>query len=470
MEEIITNKIALQREKVFQPQPEINLIRPCRLNDGILRHADFEKNRYKIIFGNSEQKIHFFIPASGAGSRMFKFLYEFLHNPDVDSRSKVERFLNAIEDFAFFELLPYEIKKKVREYDINLDTFIAYIINEEGLGLGNIPKGLVPFHKSRSFILNAFQEHLLQGLNMKEDLIHFHFTINKDHKQEIKNSVSAIRQLTGRDFTVEWTEQLPSTHTIAFDNKQNTLKDEEGNILVRPSGHGALLNNLNTIDSGIIFVKNIDNVQHESHAQVSIDHLRYLGGLLESFKNDLREALNSENPQEQFSRLNLQYQFSDETTDFSSFSLEKLQKLANRPIRVCGMVRNEGQPGGGPFWVEEDGKTTKQIVEKSQIGSNETMYKLMVQSKYFNPVIMAISTKDLSGNKLDLMEFADLGKYFVVQKTYAGQSIRFMERPGLWNGSMAHWLSLFVEVPSSIFTPVKNVLDLLNTSHLEASS
>lgn len=461
--------IEKHKEMVFSSQPEINLVSPCRLNEGIIRHSDFEKNRFKIRFENGQQTIYFFIPASGTGSRMFKFLYEFLAQPDEVSRSSTERFLNAIESFAFFDILPYDLKKKVREYDISLDDFVSYLLKPEGLGLGLIPKGLVPFHKSRSFVLNAFQEQLLQGLRLKEDKINFHFTINKAHESEIASALDSIRQLTGRACNIEWSEQDPLTNSVAFDKDKNTLTDEAGNLLTRPSGHGALLENLNAIESDIIFIKNIDNIQHEAKSEPSIENLKYLGGMLDILKSELKEAMESENTRALLTTLNLQYQFVNPETNFAEMSDEEIKSIVYRPIRICGMVRNEGQPGGGPFWVKENGKISKQIVEKSQIGKDGDQYRLMVQSQYFNPVLMAVSTKDINGKKLDLKDFADPGKYFIVEKSYQDKDIRFIERPGLWNGSMSDWLSVFVEVPSETFTPVKTVLDLLNKSHLEQS-
>ncbi|RFC53522.1 DUF4301 family protein [Brumimicrobium aurantiacum] len=457
------------RALVFKKQPELNLVSPCRLNEGIIRHSEFEKNKFKVKFDNGNQNIHFFIPASGTGSRMFKFLYEFLADPSDETRSKTERFLNAIESFAFFELLPYELKKKVREYDISLDDFVSYLLKQEGLGLGLIPKGLVPFHRSRSFILNAFQEQLLQGLRLKEEGVNFHFTINKAHEEAIKEALNSIRHLTGRKCNIEWSEQDPSTNSIAFDKDKNVVHDENGEVLTRPSGHGALLSNLNQIDSDIIFIKNIDNIQHEAHSTDSIDNLKYLGGMLDFIKMELKEAYASPNPRQQIAALNLKYHFINHDFDFEKLTIEELKTLIYRPIRICGMVRNEGQPGGGPFWVEENGMQSKQIVEKSQISKDGNQYRLMVQSQYFNPVIMAVSTKDLDGNKLDLEEFADPDKYFIVEKTYQEKNIKFIERPGLWNGSMSDWLSVFVEVPTETFTPVKTVLDLLNKSHIEQS-
>ncbi|PKR81795.1 hypothetical protein CW751_00190 [Brumimicrobium salinarum] len=463
----ITTLVEKHKEMVSKGQPEINLVSPCRLNEGIIRHAEFEKNRFKKKFEEQQQSIEFFIPASGSGSRMFKFLYEFLADPNEASRSKTERFLNAIESFAFFELLPYAIKKKVRDYDISLDDFVSYLLKNEGLGLGLIPKGLVPFHRSRSFILNAFQEQLLQGLRLKEDHVNFHFTINKSHEEEINASLKSIQQLTGRKCAIKCTEQDPSTHSIAFDKKMNTITDDKGDLLVRPSGHGALLKNLNTLSSDIVFIKNIDNIQHESRADVSIDNLKYLGGMLSIIKNELKEAIQDKDSRNKLAALNLQYQFAHPKTDFSQLSEEAIKEMIYRPIRICGMVRNEGQPGGGPFWVEEEGQLSKQIVEKSQIGKDESQYRLMVQSQYFNPVIMAVSTKDIDGVQLDLNHFSDPKKYFIVEKSYKNKDIRFVERPGLWNGSMAKWLSIFVEVPSETFTPVKTVLDLLDPAHRE---
>lgn len=462
----ISTKINKYRDLTFNPHPEIALDRPCKLDDGIIRHSDFEKNKFKLAFTNTEQKISFFIPASGSGSRMFKFLYEFLENPTENSRSQTEKFLSAITTFAFFELLPYSYKKKVKNYDINLDEFISYLLKPEGLGLGTLPKGLIPFHRSRSFILNAFQEQLLQGLMLKDDEIHFHFTINKAFEKEIKNSLSAIQHLTGRGCNVSWSEQDPSTNSIAFgDDKEPII--ENGEILTRPSGHGALLENLNRIEGDVIFIKNIDNIQHEINAEEAVDHFRYLGGLLQSFRTELKATIESDNPNSQFEALNERYQFMCSSTDFSKLSPEEIKEIANKPIRICGMVRNEGQPGGGPFWVKENGIISKQIVEKSQINNKGEQSKIMVQSQYFNPVLMAVSTKDLDGNKLNLHEFSDPEKYFKVEKTHHNQRVHFIERPGLWNGSMANWISIFVEAPSTTFTPVKTVLDLLNKAHFE---
>ena len=466
MKSIMTKEeIERQRSLVFGEHPGVNIVAPCRLEDGVIRHSSFEKKKYELTFLRSLDSVHYFIPASGSGSRMFQFLYDFLSEPSEETRSKTERFLNAIDDFAFFELLPFELKEKVRNYDIDLDQFVAYLLKEHGLGLGLMPKGLLPFHRSRSFILNGFQEQLLQGLRVRERDVSFHFTINPAFEEKIKRTLTSIQELSGRNVSLSWSSQDAATNSIPFDENKKTVDDGSGDLLTRPSGHGALLKNLNEQDADIIFVKNIDNIQHESQAQDSIENLRYLGGLLITFKEQLKEALKAKNTIELLNKLNHAYQFMDKDFDFASLNASAIEELLNRPIRVCGMVRNEGQPGGGPFWVEENGKKTKQIVEKSQIDLKGDQYRLMVQSQYFNPVLMALSVRNINGEKLNLEEYADESKYFVVNKKFEGKPIKFMERPGLWNGSMADWLTIFVEIPSSTFTPVKTVLDLLAKAH-----
>jgi hypothetical protein len=466
-QELTINDKDKQKELVFGPQPEIKLISPCKLEQGIIRHNSFEKKKYEIQFQQSSVSTTLFIPASGSGSRMFQFLYDFLENPDEENRSKTEKFLNHIEDFAFFELLPFEVKSKVRNYDISLDEFIAYILKPTGLSLGEKPKGLIPFHRTRSFVLNAFQEQLLQGLRIKEKPSDFHFTINGAFEEEIINSLQHIQGLTARNCNISCSIQNPETDAIAFNEKGKPFISSNGSKLRRPSGHGALLENLESIDTDLVFIKNIDNVQHEAKSDEAIENFQYLGGLLLHIKEELQQLSQSENKREVFKRLNSLYQFEYNSDDIDKMSDAEIIEYINRPLRVCGMVKNEGQPGGGPFWIDNNGVISKQIVEKSQIKMEGEQYRLMVQSQYFNPVLMALSPRDLSGKKHQLVDFADHSKYFIVDKKYEGQSIRFLERPGLWNGSMANWLTVFTEVPSEAFTPVKNVLDLLNEAHKE---
>lgn len=467
-QEITIHNKEKQHELVFSHQPEIKLVSPCKLNSGIIRHDSFERKKFEKQFLESTASTTLFIPASGSGSRMFQFLYDFLEDPNEENRSKTEKFLNHIEDFAFFELLPYQIKLDVRNYNISLDDFIAYLLQPTGLSLGHKPKGLIPFHRTRSFVLNAFQEQLLQGLRIKEDPTRFHFTISGEFEHEIVDTLNHIKGLTSRNCIIDTSSQNPNTDSIAFDLSGNIVTTSDGNELRRPSGHGALLENLGAIETDIIFIKNIDNVQHEAQSGEAIENFRYLGGILMFLQNELKTITLSSTKKSDFKALNLSYQLVHDEAVIDSMSDAEIVSFINRPLRICGMVKNEGQPGGGPFWVENNGKISKQIVEKSQIKMEGEQYRLMVQSHYFNPVLMAVSIKDLSGNTFDLDEFADYSSYFIVEKKFQGRPIKFLERPGLWNGSMADWLTVFVEVSSKTFSPVKNVLDLLHESHREA--
>lgn len=464
----LEKSIETQREEVFSKHPEVRLHSACKLNDGVIKHNKIERNYFKTVFDDTDLKSAVFIPASGSGSRMFQFLYDFLSSPTQEDRGKVERFFSNLKKFAFFELLPFSLKKRIAKYDYEVEEIIKYILEADGLNLGSLPKGLIPFHRNGRFILNAFQEQVLQAIRLKEDELHFHFTINKDFQEQIRTSLMSVQHLTGLNLKVTFSEQSPKTNAVAFSLNGSVVKTEEGEILTRPSGHGALLQNLNALKEDLIFVKNIDNVQHESLSETSVDSLRYMAGLLLEFKKDMLEALQSNTPKIALAKLNQEYQFAPLEEDFETFEDEDLLAFMNRPIRVCGMVRNEGQPGGGPFWVENEDGITKQIVEKAQISPKGDQYNKMVQSQYFNPVLMVLNPQNLKGEKLDLDAFVDKDKYFVVDKAYKGIEIKFRENPGLWNGGMAKWNTLFVEVPSESFSPVKTALDLLDTAHLDA--
>ncbi|SFT76942.1 protein of unknown function [Lishizhenia tianjinensis] len=463
----LEKSIEKQREEVFSKHPEVKLHSVCKLNDGVIKHNKIERNYFKTVYADTDLKTAVFIPASGSGSRMFQFLYDFLSSPSEEDRGKVERFFSNLKKFAFFELLPFELKKRIAKYDYEVEEIIHFILEKEGLNLGSLPKGLIPFHRNGRFILNAFQEQVLQAIRLKEDELHFHFTINKNFEEQITTSLLSVQHLTGLNLNVTFSEQSPATNAVAFNSNGTVVKTEEGEILTRPSGHGALLQNLNSLQEDLIFIKNIDNVQHENLSETSVDSLKYMAGLLLEFKKDMQEALKSNTPKIALAKLNQEYQFAPLEEDFETFEEEELLAFMNRPMRVCGMVRNEGQPGGGPFWVEDESGVSKQIVEKAQISPKGDQYNKMVQSQYFNPVMMVLNPQDLAGNKLDLDEYVDKDKYFVVDKAYKGVNIKFRENPGLWNGGMANWNTLFVEVPSESFSPVKTVLDLLDASHLD---
>jgi hypothetical protein len=458
-------QINSQREKVSQSNPKLNLISPCKIGNGILKLSENEWNYYNTSFKGLSCKIGIFVPASGSGSRMFEFLFDFLSNPTNENRSLVERFLNRIQKFAFFRHLPKELQLKLINFEISLEEFATFLLEKEGMGFGELPKGLIPFHLQEPFVLNPIQEHIVQANLLGVNHLHFHFTIQRKFEEYFKKTINQIEGLTGANFNVSYSEQNHDTDSYVFDLDGNLIENEEGQPLRRPAGHGALLHNLQEINSELIFVKNIDNVQHYTKSEESIKVWSAIGALLLEFKSELSK-LNSNPDFNKLNEINEKYQVFSQSEIESIKSIEELKELINRPIRICGMVRNEGQPGGGPFHVEENGIIRKQIVEKAQISNNPEQYKQMVQSTHFNPVMMVLSTTNLNGNKLDIIEFCDDSKYFVVSKKQKGKEVRFIELPGLWNGSMAYWNTIFIEVPNETFSPVKTVLDLLNESHL----
>ena len=463
--QIDENSIETQREKVFGEQPELKLVSPCKLGDGIINSDEEQRELLINKFENTDLKTTFFIPASGSGSRMFQFLFDFLEDPTEENTSQVERFLNYIEDFAFFNKLPFDFRKKIKNNDINLDEFVRFLLTGNGMGYGDLPKGLIPFHKNGPFVLNPYQEQLLQGLQVKEENTSFHYTIKADFEDKIDKELLSLQGVIGQDVEVHFSYQDAATDAIAFDEEKNPLLLENGDILTRPSGHGALLDNLNSITSDLIFIKNIDNVQHFAKSKVSQETWKYLGGMAIWFQERINKLIKSPS-MEELIKLNNHYQFIHQNL-ISELTVEDIPNLLNRPFRICGMVRNEGQAGGGPFWVEDHGKISKQIVEKSQINLKGKQYRLMVQSTHFNPVVIVAVNKDSNGKQFDLREYSDESKYFVVNKKFKGKNISFSELPGLWNGSMAYWNTIFVEIPTKSFSPVKTVLDLLGKAHRE---
>lgn len=459
-------KIDSQREKVFGKQPEINIISPCKIGKGIVVCPEDQKELLIDKFENTDCKTTFFIPASGSGSRMFQFLFDFLEQPNEENTSNIERFLNCIEDFAFYHKLPIEVRKSIKSPDFNLEDFIRYLLTDEGLSLADLPKGLVPFHKNGPFVLNPFQEQVIQGVNIKEEKTVFHYTIKESFEQDIKKGILDLQGIVGQKLDLSFSFQDKNTDAIAFDLDQNPVFLDEGKILTRPSGHGALLENLNAIDSDLIFIKNIDNVQHFSKSESMSETWKFLGGMALWFQDKANQLIKKPD-MEGFVKLNERFQFLS-PEQLNEISEQDIPEILNRPFRLCGMVRNEGQAGGGPFWVkEEDGSISKQIVEKSQIKMQGQQYRLMVQSTHFNPVVIVAVNKDMNGKPYDLNQFSDTSKYFVVNKKFKGKDILFSELPGLWNGSMSKWNSIFVEIPSESFSPVKTVLDLLGKQHTD---
>lgn len=457
VEEMDNNKIEIQKKRIQSEQPFIDILATCRLNEGIIIvHKDEEKLLAEKLF-NSDKKITLFIPASGSGSRMFHFLFEFLEQIDETNQGEIERFLTHIEDFAFFNQLPFSFQNDLKNRSLDIEKLVAYILNREGFGLANLPKGLIPFHKLGPFTLSPFQEHVVQGSLLNKNRISIHFTIQQKFENMIKEQLTFLEGMTSHKYQVDFSEQNRETDSIAFDNQLNPVRDKNGELLTRPAGHGALFENFKQLDGDLIFIKNIDNIQHYNQSVKSVKTQQMIGGMFLEVQEKINKLIDNFNDAD-FEELNFKYQLFHPTT--MQLSEHDKISLLKRPLRVCGMVRNEGQQGGGPFWVNNNSVITKQIIEKSQIHSQQIRF--VIQSSHFNPVIMVCEGVK-SRNDIDI--YKDENTYFKVEKSQQGKQIKFIEMPGLWNGSMANWNSVFVEIPSETFSPVKSILDLLNPIH-----
>lgn len=450
-----------QQENTNNGNPKIDLHSPCRIGEGILKFTDSDIERFLESGLKNKKNISFFIPASGSGSRMFQFLYAYLENPDEENTAMVENFFNSMEEFAFYTLLPFELRQKIASGDYDTKEVVMFILNGQGLRLGQKPKGLVPFHRSGHFVLNPIQEQILQGENTHFTVEQMHFTIQEEYENEIEESILNLRKFSGPGRKIGFSYQESKTDAYTFNMDGSPALGENGELIKRPAGHGALLSNLNKLNEEIVLIKNIDNIQHWDHHKLSQRYWQLLLSVLDEIQNTAKTLLNNFN-RNLFVQFNNKFEIVHQS-EVGNWSDEEIINKLKQPIRVCGMVRNIGQPGGGPYWVQEKGQLTKQIIEKAQI--SPAQQPLMIKSTHFNPVMIALSTVDVNGNKFDLNEFVDEDKYFLVNKEQMGKKVKFCELPGLWNGSMSKWNTVFVEVPSEIFSPVKTVLDLLQPVH-----
>ena len=362
-----------QLNKILAGNPKIKLIKPCRIGDGILTVNENEIKVLSQYFDESKDDKHisFFIPASGSGSRMFEALFDYLNsenNIKPTTFEFVERLLNRISEFAFYNKIPRHLKLMIKSGEVNIQELIDFIINAKGMELGFLPKGLIPFHRYGKFIINPFQEHIIQGAKIGGDNSTFHFTIDRKFESQIDRSIQIIREISGIDFNYDFSEQDKNSHAIAFDKNNDEAKDNNNNPIHRPAGHGTLINNLNQIQSDLIFIKNIDNVQHYQKANQSLTTRKVLGGLALKFQEkvfSLIQQINSQSSQVESLATQLNESFNLDLEPAQLSDHDFLTTYFNRPIRVCGMVKNAGQPGGGPFWiVDKDNNLSKQIIEK----------------------------------------------------------------------------------------------------------
>lgn len=466
-------RIEEQIQKIKQGTQYVTLLRPATVGGGIIRLSDKEQKaavkRFEASHGMVPMK---FVPASGAATRMFKRQLDWIQSPDRHQK-QIDSFFERAEEFAFFdEWLEAANRADVETFQSGITSKVRWLellVSDEGLGYASMPKGLLKFHAYDVPTTPIF-EHLKEAMAyaVHDGKARVHFTISSEHREAFDNEVA--KYLEGEPFSkVEWevsfSYQDERTHTIAVDAHNNPLDAPDG-MLKRPGGHGALIHNLNALEADLVFIKNIDNVAHGRLLSKTVGYKKALAGILLELREDLQllsddlsKGLIDEVPirdlREKWKiRIPKDYQ--------------KLKAYLSRPIRVCGMVKNEGEPGGGPFFtLDRFTGESLQIVEQAQIDrKNSRQLRILSTATHFNPVDLVCCIKDLEGKRIDLTKYVDDALYFIADKTLNGQKIKALEWPGLWNGGMAHWITIFVEVPQETFNPVKEVGDLLRPAHL----
>lgn len=484
-----------QLEQFKQGFPFLMLKAPATISNGILKVDGDQQSTYVEKYDAYQGKVVKFVPASGAATRMFKSLYEakalFEKGEAVDSVftrfPDVKQLFDNLEKFAFYPELSVLLAQanivlaipNTQEYAKALEL----ILEESGLNYGNLPKGLIKFHSYATGVRSAAAEHLAEGamyaVNSNNNVC-IHFTVSPQHLAAFKAEVqcAAAKYTVGPEkltFDVDYSIQKPETDTIAVNMDNTPFRDADGKLVFRPAGHGALLENLNEIDGDIIFIKNIDNIVPDSLKGDTVLYKKLIAGILldvqEKAFNILR-AIDSgkftEVEQEAIALLKLTNEELDGYQQLApSQKAEAIKAALNRPIRVCGMVKNQGEPGGGPFIAKNGlGRFSLQIVESSQIDlKNDEQKAIFDQATHFNPVDLVCGVRSYTGDKFDLRLFRDAETGFISKKSKDGKDLKAMELPGLWNGAMSSWITLFVEVPLITFNPVKTVNDLLRVEH-----
>ncbi len=475
------------------------LARPARVSDGILKLSESEFQQKAAFFdaNKSTFKLKKFVPASGAASRMFKFLNTFLNEFDIENESinayinkkkdsELSVFIVGLEKFPFYTAVDTKLREVFPDFDhLEKDYknyyFIKLLLSQDYFDFANKSKGILPFHQYKTHIATAIEEHLYECVyySNSNSVAHLHLTVSEMHQNQFESIVNTVKRKVEKESGVKikcsYSYQNKNTDTIAADLNNKPFKDENNKLVFRPGGHGALIENLNNLETDIIFIKNIDNVI-QNHIESIALYKKALAGILIELQQQIFNYLNEiekikeENFDEiiAFAKNNLNVEISE---DFQKYTLENkinyVKNILDRPIRVCGMVKNEGEPGGGPFWVKDSkGNLSLQIVETSQVDlKNSNQAKILSDATYFNPVDLVCGIRNYKNESFDLKHFVDHNSGFIVNKNKDGVSLKGYELPGLWNGAMAKWITVFVEVPLLTFSPVKTVNDLLKPAH-----
>jgi hypothetical protein len=490
-------------EKGFSP---IDITEAATPKHGIIQLQKKEAQKYIKLFDKKKKKksLMKFTPASGAASRMFKTLFTVLEEYDgsEDSYKKLfsdnsshspAQFFAHISTFAFYDSL----KESLANDGFSLDdllakkdykTILEYFLTPKGLNYGNLPKGMLLFHAYENGNRTAIEEHLVEGAlyakNQNGD-VHIHFTVSPEFMDGFKNTVAETKKMYQEKYAVKfyisYSIQDPKTDTIAVNPDNTPFVDKDGKLLFRPAGHGALINNLNELEADIVFIKNIDNIVPDAYKEITVFYKKTLAGILMHYQKIIFEYYEklekskylSDKLQKKIHTLfskELSYVFPEDFfTMPKNDCKEYLLNLLDRPIRVCGMVKNEGEPGGGPFFVKEpDGSESLQIIEMAQLDtSSKEQMEIVKQSTHFNPVDIVCSLKNADNKPFNLQNYINEETGIISSKSKDGKELKALELPGLWNGAMANWTSIFVEVPILTFNPVKEITDLLRKEHIQ---
>lgn len=473
--------------------PFLRLDSAATVGHGILAPTDAEREEYIRqwdAYKAGKHRVTKFVPASGAASRMFKNLFAFLDaDYDAPQTSFEHEFFDHIHQFAFFsELDAACLKNKGKGIDDLLaagghKAVVANLLEERGLNYGQLPKGLLRFHRYEDGARTAMEEHLVEGARYASTNgeAHIHFTVSHEHlplfKAEVEKRVGKYAEKYQVRYDISFSEQKPSTDTVAANPDNSLFRNEDGSLLFRPGGHGALIENLNDLEADVVFIKNIDNVVPDRIKADTVLYKKVLAGILVDTQKKAFEYLRIlESGSYSHAQIEGIIRFVQQDLYCRKHDIKELEDAElviylknklNRPMRVCGVVKNVGEPGGGPFvCYNADGTVSLQILESSQIDTNNAEYVAMFKNgTHFNPVDLVCATKDYKGNRFDLLKHVDHNTGFISSKSKNGKELKALELPGLWNGAMSDWSTIFVEVPVSTFNPVKTVNDLLREQH-----
>ena len=488
---ITTAQIDRQLERFAQGFPWLHIETAATVENGIVSLTPKQESSCIQSWKQFDGTIEKFVPASGAASRMFKDLYAFVNSGRTEPETQFERaFFEHIQQFAFYSSLN---KTCVRLHEMSVSKLIEAgrhvdvvraLLDADGMNYGGLPKGLLQFHKAAGGTVHTpVEEHLEEGAQYAADhqrLVNLHFTVSPEHRKHFERllaqRVPLMEKVWGVTYHVSMSEQKPSTDTIAVMADNTPYRDENGSLLFRPAGHGALIENLNERDADVIFVKNIDNVVPLTLRHTTTRYKKVIAGYLVQIQAHVAhflEQLEQDCSHDQLQKIlefveKFLFTTSDQTAHMTDEQLANyLRSKLNRPIRVCGMVKNEGEPGGGPYLAyNSDGSCSLQILEAAQINPDDSAaIQMMKSGTHFNPVDLVCYIKDYKGQKFDLRNFVDPNTGLISEKSKNGVAIKALELPGLWNGSMSDWITIFVEVPIDTFNPVKTVNDLLRPQH-----